>query len=251
MMDKWKDKVAVITGANSGCGFNILQKLLEYNLCVVCLDLKDDTVKKINNKNVHSIICDITDSKSLNSAFTWIEENLNGVDILINNAGMTNSFGILDERISIEDLKKCMDVNFLAGISCARLAYKSMMKVDKHGCIININSVSGHRVIELGSVRLGLYIPSKFAVTAATEIMRLELNGMNNKNIRVTSISPGLIDTSLFRTSKLPQHIVDHIEDKMEKLKTEDIADVIVYVLSVPYHINISEIILRATGSSF
>ncbi|XP_070508613.1 farnesol dehydrogenase-like [Chironomus tepperi] len=250
-MDKWKDKVAVITGANSGCGLKILQKLLEYNLSVVCLDLKDDEVKKIRNKNIHSIICDITDNKSLNLAFKWIEENLNGIDILINNAGMTNNFGILDERINIEELEKCMDVNFLAGISCARLAYKSMMKDDKHGCIININSVSGHRVIELGSVRLGLYIPSKFAVTAATEIMRLELNGMNNKNIRVTSISPGLIDTSLFKTSKLPQHVVDHIEEKMEKLSTEDIADVIVYVLSVPYRINISEIILRATGSSF
>lgn len=250
-MDKWKDKVAVITGANSGCGLKIFQKLLEYNLIVVCIDINDDAVKLINNKNAHSIVCDITDNKSLSSAFQWIEENLNGVDILINNAGITNNFGILDERINIEELEKCMDVNFLAGINCARLGYKSMMKDDKHGCIININSVSGHRVIELGSVRLGLYIPSKFALTAATEIMRLELNGMNNKNIRVTSISPGLIDTPLFKTSKLPQQVVDHIEDKVEKLKTEDIADVIIYVLSVPYRINISEIILRATGSTF
>ena len=250
-MDKWKNKVAVITGANSGCGLKILQKLSDYDLSVVCLDLNDDVVKKINNKNVHSIICDITDSNSLSSAFMWIEENLNGVDILINNAGITNNFGILDEQINMDELEKCMNVNFLAGISCTRLAYKSMMKEDRQGCIININSVSGHRVIELGSVRLGLYIPSKFAVTAATEIMRLELNGMNNKNIRVTSVSPGLIDTPLFKSSKLPQHVVDHIDEKMEKLTTEDIADVIVYVLSVPYRINISEIILRATGSTF
>lgn len=250
-MDKWKYKVAVVTGANSGCGLAIVKKLLEYDITVVGLDLKDNEVRKINSKNNHSIICDISDGKSLSVAFSWIEQNLNGVDILINNAGIANNYGILDERIDMRDLKKCMDVNFMSTIECSRLAYESMTKNDKYGCIINMSSVSGHRVVELGSVKLGMYIPSKFALTAAAEVMRLEINDMNNKKVRVSNVSPGIIDSCLFRNSNLPEPVVEHIEEKTEKLKTEDIADTIIYILSTPNYVNISDITLRATGSTF
>lgn len=252
-MEKWRDKVAVVTGGNSGCGLKIVENLAKNGLIVVSLDLKDDEIDKLKSENekIHTIKCDITLDDSVNLAFEWIEKHLNGVDILINNAGISNNFGIFDHDKPMLELKKCVEVNFIATIHCSRLAYKSMMKRDSHGCIININSVAGHRVMDMGKCKLGLYTSSKYAITSATELMRIELNSENNKKIRVSSISPGLIDTPLFKSSNLPTTILEHMEEKMEKLKTEDISDMIIFVLSMPYRINISELIIRATGSTF
>lgn len=81
--------------------------------------------------------------------------------------------------------------------------------------------------------------------------MRLELNSMKNKKIRVTSISPGLINTTLFKSSNLPDEVLKQVESKIEKLEPQDIADAVIYVLSLPHRINVSELIMRATGSSF
>lgn len=251
MMDKWRDKVVLITGANSGCGLKILQNLGEHGLKVVGLDLKDDEMIKFKNSQIYCLTCDITNDVSVEGSFLWIEENLGGVDVLINCAGIANSFGILDHENPMENLQKCMDVNCSGAIRCARYAFKSMEKRNVHGCIINVNSVAGHQVIDMGDCKLGLYSVSKHALVAATETMRLELNNLRNKKIRVTSLSPGLIDTSLFKSSQLPESILNRIDTKMEKLTTQDIADVIIYILSMPYRINVSELIIRATGSSF
>lgn len=252
-MNKWRDKVAVITGANSGCGLKILRNLAEHGLKVVGLDVNDEEMTKFKNSQIHCMLCDITSDDSVEFSFLWIEENLGGVDVLINCAGMTNNFGILDydSEKSMENLQKCMDVNCSGHIRCSRYAFKSMKQRNVYGCIINVNSVAGHRVIDMGDCKLGLYATSKHALAAATETMRLELNNLMNKRVRVTSISPGLIDTSLFRSSHLAAPILNKIDTKMEKLTTQDIADVIIYVLSMPYRINVSELIIRATGSSF
>jgi NADP+-dependent farnesol dehydrogenase len=251
IMEKWMNKVAVVSGGNSGCGLKIVEELLKQKLTVVCLDLKDDEIKKRKCENLHSIVCDITDDDSLISAFKWIEKRLNGVNILINNAGMTNCFGILEDEMTMQELRRCMNVNFLAGIHCTKLAHQSMVKRDQYGCIINISSVAGHRVIDMGACKLGLYTPSKHAITATAELLRLELNQTNNKKVRVTNISPGLIDTPLFTSSNLSERIVENIKNKMEKLETQDIADTIIYILSLPHRIHVADIVLRATGSTF
>jgi NADP+-dependent farnesol dehydrogenase len=250
-MDKWNDKIAVVTGSNSGCGLKIVEELAKNGMQVVGLDVMDDQILKLANTKIHPIICDITDDDSVRSAFEWIDKNLSGgVDVLVNCAGITNSSGIFSS-ISMAQLEKCMSVNCCGAIRCARHAFKSMQERNVHGIIININSVAGHRVIDMGNCQLGFYSPSKHALTAAIETMRCELNNMGNRNIRVTSISPGVIDTSLFKTSKLPEQILQQIESNMKKLKAQDIADAVVYVLSLPYRINISELMIRATGSSF
>lgn len=250
-MDKWKDKVALITGANSGCGLKILENFAKHGLKVVGLDVKDDEMIKLKNSHIHCLLCDITNDVSVKCAFLWIEENLGGVDVLINCAGIANSFGILDYEKSMDDLQKCMDVNFSGTIRYARYAFKSMEKRNVFGCIINVNSVAGHRIIDMGDCKLGLYSVSKHALVAATETLRFELNNLKNKKVRVTSISPGLIDTSLFKSSQLPETFLNRIDTKIEKLTTQDIVDVCIYVLSMPYRINVSELIIRATGSSF
>lgn len=242
------EKCAVVTGANNGCGLKICEELIKNGLKVVGIDLKDDNLKE---KEIQSLICDITCEVSVKSAFKWIEENFKFINVLINCAGISNGFGILDLDHSMDELKMCMDVNCCGAIRCARYAYKIMMECNVQGLIINVNSVTGHQVIDMGKCKLGLYASSKHALAAATESMRLELNNMKNKNIRVTSISPGLINTTLFKTSNLSDEILKQMESKIEKLAPQDIADTVIYILSQPNRINISELIIRATGSTF
>lgn len=144
-MDKWK--VAVVTGANSGCGLKICEELQKNKLKVVGLDLKDDAMK---NLKISTLICDITCESSVKSTFSWIEENLKCIDVLINCAGVANGFGILDFNHSMDELKNCMEVNCCGAIRCSRYAFKCMSENNVQGCIINVNSVVGHRVIDMG-----------------------------------------------------------------------------------------------------
>lgn len=251
-MNKWNNKIAVVTGGNSGCGLKILEELSSHGMIVIGLDVKDDEMIKLKNSNMSCLICDVTCDESVEFAFLWIKEIFGSINVLINCAGIANSFAILNNEKPMKELQKCIDVNFTAAIRCSRHAFKLMMeKEDNYGIIININSVVGHQIFDMGDCHLGLYSSSKHALKAATEVMRLELNKLKNKKIRVTSISPGLIETPLFRSSNLSNEILSQIDSKIEKLTTQDIVDVIIYVLSLQYRINVSELIIRATGSSF
>lgn len=138
-MNKWKNKVCVITGANSGCGLKFLKELAKYNLKIIGLDLKDDELKKLKSDKLNCLTCDVTSDVSVESTFLWIEVHFGGVDILINCAGISNNFGILDYNSPMEQLEKCMNVNCVGAIRCARLAFKSMDKRGGFGSIININ----------------------------------------------------------------------------------------------------------------
>lgn len=134
-----------------------------------------------------------------------------------------------DDESANAELKRTMDVNFMGAVYCTREAYKSMMKRNAYGYIININSIDGHYVshahkqsvrvqsvlhmphrrrssvkvfinfiynlqVPLPTTELvsyNTYAPSKFAITALNEVLRHELTWEGNKKIRVSSLSPG------------------------------------------------------------
>jgi NADP+-dependent farnesol dehydrogenase len=254
-MERWVNKVALVTGGNSGCGLKILEELAKSGMIAVGFDLGDENIQKLKKEfesyEIHSIIGDVTCDNSVQTAFEFINENFGPCSVLINSAGIANNSGIFDSKTSVSDLQKCIDVNFTGTIRCAHHAYKNMEKSDIEGCIININSVGGHRVIDMGDCKLGVYFATKHAITASTELMRLELNNLKNRKVRVTSISPGLVDTNLFETSNLSENVLAQLTKKMEKLKVNDISDVVIYALSLPQRVNISELVIRATGCQF
>lgn len=95
----------------------------------------------------------------------------------------------------------------------------------------------------------GVYPATKFAITATSEAMRQELLIKKNKKVRVTSVSPGLVDTNIYKSINIPQHVLEMM--KAEMLKPEDIADTICYLLSLPYSVNVNEITVRAAGANY
>jgi NADP+-dependent farnesol dehydrogenase len=198
--------------------------------------------------NIHSLECDVTQDRPTEKAFKWIEEKLGGVDILINNAGIIKNIGILDHNKPMSEISKVIDLNFTAVVRCARLAYKSMEARDSYGYIINMNSVRGHYITPSTVVNVGVYPGTKYAVTATSEVMRLELIRKNNKKVRVTSVSPSLVSTNLLEAA-------DVHPDRQEamfstSLIADDVFGSIFHLLTLPYTVNISEITVRATGSN-
>nr|CAD7401747.1 unnamed protein product [Timema cristinae] len=240
-------ELAVVTGASSGIGRSIAEELVKKGLQVVGLDRQEPLEEHVEcgPGTLHHIKCDITNDEEIMAAFEWLRNNRNGLDILVNCAGVATSSKLIGKlrlmnvsENTTRELRKIMDVNVLGLCICTREAVKSMRErgVDD-GHIININSVAGHYIPNI--LNIHLYSATKHAVTVLTEGLRRELVALNS-HIRVTSISPGMVDTHIYES--------DPVNGKANKeylfknnpfLKPNDIADAVLYALGTPPNVQV------------
>jgi NADP+-dependent farnesol dehydrogenase len=136
--------------------------------------------------NLHARKCDVSVEAEIVETFAKIERELGGVDVLINNAGIFYQ-GDLTAPGNSELVNDVVSINLLAPVFCTREAIQSMKKRGDCGYIVHINSIAGHSVPaptpDVPSYNM--YAPSKYAVTAMTEVMRQELVRTKSK-IKVT-----------------------------------------------------------------
>uniref|UniRef100_T1GR09 Uncharacterized protein n=1 Tax=Megaselia scalaris TaxID=36166 RepID=T1GR09_MEGSC len=151
-MERWSNRVAVITGCSSGIGLQTAKDLLKANVKVVGLDKRYDRLVEQRNllsepqkNNFHLKKCDVTSESEVDEVFDWIEKELGGTDILVNNAGCLIPGQIVD--LPLEHLKCMIDTNMMGIIYCTRKAFKSMKSRDVAGHVININSIDGHQCV--------------------------------------------------------------------------------------------------------
>ena len=188
-MERWQNKIAVVTGANSGIGFAIAKDLIAVNIIVVALDLQIDNLSKIANRNLenrlYSLKCDVSNELEVINSFEWIRKTLGGVDILINNAGIFREGNLL--TMPLDAIKQTLDVNVMGIVNCTQEAFKSMSKRNVNGHVIIINSLAGHKIPNFGNdlPSTNIYPPSKYAVTAMVETYRQEFDKLDTK-IKVT-----------------------------------------------------------------
>lgn len=176
------------------------------------IDLLSEFKKEKSDLKVHFKVCDITNNDDTETAFQWIEDQLGGVDILVNNAGTFKNVGLLEHQKPLAELEFNVDLNFIALVRCSRLAFKSMEARDSYGYIMNINSVYGHGIPPMPeAVQLGVYPSTKYAITAATEVMRNELIALKNRKVRVTSISPGVVKTNIFTAAGFNEQVKESL----------------------------------------
>lgn len=194
-MDKWVGKIAVVTGASAGIGVAIVKDLANAGVNVVCFARRLEKMLEVQAQlknargKVYVHVCDVSDLKSIQSAFQWVFDNLGGVDILINNAGVVKNVKLFQsDDNTTDELAKVIDTNFTGLVYCAREAVRSMIDRGGYGHVINMNSICGHQVTfsESGIPPQNVYPGTKHAVTATTEAMRQELIHMNNLKIRFT-----------------------------------------------------------------
>ncbi|XP_014286524.1 farnesol dehydrogenase [Halyomorpha halys] len=238
-MSSLKGRVAVVTGASEGIGAAIVRRLAAEGVKVAALarriDKLTDLEKELREKGytVNGYLCDVQRESSVKDAFDRIEEDFGGIHLLVNNAATGALVNMLD--INMENTAAILNTNVYGAMSCIKEALTLMKNHSIHdGHIVNINSISGHRapVREDG----GVYGASKHALRVLTESLRTDIIKHKLKT-RVTSISPGMVRTSMtdyFRK----------LHPDWPTLIAENIADALVYAITVPSNVNISEMII-------
>jgi NAD(P)-dependent dehydrogenase (short-subunit alcohol dehydrogenase family) len=191
-----KGKVAVITGASSGLGERFAELLSGAGATVALAARRTDRLaalaEKVNAAGGRAITVklDVNDYDNVQGAFAEVTGKLGGVDILVNNSGVSRQARITD--VTPEDYDFIMDTNTKGAFFVAQAAAKEMIAKGKAGRIINIASVAGLRVLS----QLSVYCMSKAAVVQMTKAMALE---WARYGINTNAICPGYIETEFNR----------------------------------------------------
>lgn len=237
-------KVVVITGASSGIGEATARQLSAAGARVV---LGARRLEKLNalaeeitaaGGKVEVAQTDVVNLQDVEALVKKAVDIFGRVDVLINNAGiMPNSR--LDE-LQVDDWNRAIDIN-LKGTLYGIAAALPFMKAQKSGHVINVSSLSGHRVRPTTAV----YSATKFAVRAISEGLRME---MTPYNIRSTIISPGPVDTDL-PSSVTNAAVAEQVRKIHEMaIPVETLADTILFAISQPEAVDINEIVVRPTA---
>ncbi len=241
-----ENKVVIITGASSGIG-EATARLLAKNGAKVVLGARRTDRLEVIAKEIHAeggIVeyqtLDVTQRSQLEEVVQFAKNKFDRVDVLINNAGVM-PLSTLD-RLKVEEWERTIDVN-IKGVLYGIAAVLPIMKAQKAGQIINLSSIGGHTVYPAAAV----YCATKFAVGAISEGLRQEVGG----DLRVTVISPGTTESEL----------ADSISDEAAKKGMQEfrkiaipamaIARSILFAISQPDDVDISEIIVRPTASPY
>ena len=241
-----QDKVVVITGGSSGIGYSTAKALAKKGAKIVAgarrLDRLETLKKEITDDGGEIIICetDVTKKSDCDNLVKQAIDKYGTVDVLINNAGLMPLSFV--KSLKIDEWDRMIDVNIKGVFYCTAAVIPTMVE-KKSGHIVNISSVAGRVVFPAGSV----YCATKHAVTAFSEGLRQELSV--RKNIRITSIEPGVVQTELTNTiteKALEAFVEKHKE--MEGLKAEDISNAIIFAIDAPNHVNVNEILVRPTA---
>jgi 3-hydroxy acid dehydrogenase/malonic semialdehyde reductase len=243
-MDK---KIVLITGATSGIGEATARLLARNNFNLILCGRRQDRLQKLSAElsaqaTVTTLSFDVRDKEGVKESITSLQDEWKNIDVLLNNAGNAHGLDPIQTG-SIEDWDAMMDINVKGLLYVSHEVIPGMIERRK-GHIINIGSIAGKEVYPNGNV----YCASKFAVDALTRGIRMDLNPYN---IKVTSINPGLVDTEFSLVRFKGDHTrADSVYKGMTPLKGEDIADIILYVLSAPPHVVLADITVFPTAQA-
>ena len=242
-------RTAFITGATSGIGKATAVVLAKngYNVIITgrrqeaLNDLEKEITGKYNTK-VLALPLDVRDKQAVKNTISSLPTEWERIDVLVNNAGLAVGLEHIQDG-ELDDWERMIDTN-IKGILYVTRAIAPLMIDDGHGHIVNIGSIAGKEVYENG----GVYCATKHAVDALTKSMRID---MVKHNIKVTQICPGLVETefSLVRF-KGDEERAKNPYKGLDPLTANDIAGVINYVLSLPPHVCINDLIVTPTAQA-
>jgi NADP-dependent 3-hydroxy acid dehydrogenase YdfG len=238
-------KVALVTGASSGIGEGTALALAEAGATVVVAarraDRLDGLVRKIEvaGGKALALAGDMTVEAEAIRAVEDTVARLGRIDILINSAGVMQAGGV--ENADLDEYRRVFDINLFATLYTCKAAVPHMLKQGA-GDIVTISSLAGRK----GGPQTNAYSASKHAVNSMTDAMRQELGG---RNIRVTTLMPGATTSEVGDSISDPNWraaIQAHV-NKDGAVQPSEIGDTIVFILSLPRRVNISEICVRPT----
>ena len=175
-------KIVLVTGGNRGIGLAIANQFLANGDTVIVTSRSGDPVAGLN-----VVTCDVSDTASVEAAFTQVEANFGPVEVLVANAGITRDKLLV--RMSDEDVDEVLNTNLVGAIRVARRATRAMTQA-RSGRIIFISSV----VALMGSAGQVNYAASKAGLVGAARSLARELG---SRNVTANVVAPGFIDTDM------------------------------------------------------
>jgi 3-hydroxy acid dehydrogenase/malonic semialdehyde reductase len=228
-------KTAVVTGASSGIGRATARLLAAAGVRVA------GGARRVDRLETDiALELDVTDPESAARFVREAVEQLGGIDILFNNAGLALGRYPFDES-SEEDESAVFNTNVNGLVRMTRLC---LPHIRDGGHIVNMGSIAGRQAYEKGAS----YVASKFAVRGFTYALREDLLG---RPIRLTTVDAGLVETefSIVRF-KGDAEQASAVYKGVDPLVAEDIADCVMWALTRPWHVNIDEIVVKARNQS-
>mgnify|MGYP003137144580 FL=1 len=240
-------KTALITGATSGIGKATASAFArEGNNLILCgrreerlAELKKELSKRVA---VHTLSFDVRDKEVVFEKINSLPEKFQKIDILINNAGNAHGLNPIQDG-NIDDWDMMLDINVKGLLYVSKAIFPKMISQGT-GHIINIGSTAGKEVYPNGNV----YCASKYAVDALNQAMRIDLN---KHGIRVGAVNPGLTQTEFSEVRfKGDTEKAKSVYEGFQALRPEDIADIIRFVVTRPYHVNIADLVVMPTAQA-
>tara|TARA_A100001011_G_scaffold82120_1_gene85484 strand:- start:6435 stop:7166 length:732 start_codon:yes stop_codon:yes gene_type:complete len=184
-----KDKKILITGATGGIGYSLVKKFNELDANILASGTNELKLSNLSKEypKINVVKFKLEEHNKVEAFIDQAFKKLGGLDILINNAGIT--LDNLSIRLTDEDWKKVLDINLTSSFLMCKHAIKKMLK-KKYGKIINITSIVGHT----GNFGQANYAASKAGIVAFSKSLALEYA---KKKININCISPGFIKTDM------------------------------------------------------
>ncbi|MCL5048972.1 MAG: SDR family oxidoreductase [Firmicutes bacterium] len=203
-----KQSVIVITGGAQGLGLAMAEHFAAAGARLALIDMNEavlaDAVASCQRQgaaDVRSYVTNVTDESAVEATFSQIDSDFNGIDVLINNAGILRDGmlikyknGELTHKMPLQQWQSVIDVNLTGTFLCGREASAIMAKHEKGGVIINISSVA-----RAGNIGQTNYAATKAGVVAMTVTWARELGRFG---IRCGAIAPGFIETPMTQAMK-------------------------------------------------
>jgi NADP-dependent 3-hydroxy acid dehydrogenase YdfG len=254
MSERLNESVALVTGASSGIGEATARQLAGLGASVILVARRKDHLEKLAAEiktaggKALVLAADITHQKEAISVVEQTIKSYGRLDILVNNAGLMLLGNI--QNADTEEWERMINVNLKGLLYMCHAALPYLLKAAessprKVADLINISSVAGRRA----RVGAGVYNATKFGVVAITESLRQEVT---SKHVRISVVEPGVVAT------ELTDHMKPETREQTMKpfagitpLESEDIADIISFIVTRPWRSAINEVLVRPTEQAF
>lgn len=243
------NKTILVTGASSGIGEACAHAFAKAGARIIVSSRNEEKLSSLKEQldesyqsTVHILPMDVRSRVEVQKAIASLPLDWQAIDILINNAGLSLGLDKMSEA-DPDDWDCMIDTNIKGLLYVTHYVLQGMLARNA-GHIVNIGSTSAHAVYPGGAV----YCATKFAVRAISEGLKMDVHGTP---IRVTEIDPGMVQTE-FSTVRFKGDCARAaaVYKGFEPLQATDIADVILYALQCPDHVDIRQLILTCTAQT-
>lgn len=238
-------KTAIVTGATSGIGEATTRALAGAGWQVIVTGRRADRLAALADElgdGIHPAVFDVRDEAALDEALAALPDRFRGIDLLVNNAGLALGTAPA-QRADLEQWRTMIDTNVTALVSVTHRLLPGL--IERKGGVVNIGSVAGTYPYTGGNV----YGGTKAFVQQFTLALRSDLHGTG---VRVSTIDPGMVETefTLVRTGG-DQGAADNLYAGADPMTAEDIAATVLWIASLPPHLNINRVEMMPVSQSF